>query len=168
MSYVKRQLEQRSAARGHGRYEAMHRYLEGWRDMMMTIWREKIDRYRLIDTGALRRSLSGTLTMGADGISAEITHRFALYGLYADMGVGRGFEHDNQGDLQIMNKQYRTEHHMDRPRRQRSGKVTPGGPRQRKRWFAPKHYASVMRLKDDMARLLAEDFIGTITEVLGK
>ena len=49
-----------------------------------------------------------------------------------------------------------------------SGKVTPGGLRQRKRWFAPKHYASVMRLKDDMARLLAEDFIGTITEVLGK
>ena len=62
-----------------------------------------------------------------------------------------------------MNKQYRTEHHMDRPRRQSSGKVTPGGPRQRKRWFAPKHYASVIRLKDDMARLLAEDFIGTIT-----
>ena len=165
MSYIKRQLEARSKARSRGSYERMNAYLEGWRDMMMTIWREKIDKYQLIDTGALRRSLQGTLRMGEDGISAEITHRFAIYGLYADLGVGRGFEHDNQGDLQIMNLQYREEHHMDRRRKQRSGKVTPGGRRERKKWFSPKHYASVMKLKDDMARLIGEDFMGQVAQI---
>lgn len=165
MSYAKRLLEARQASRSRGGYERMNAYLEGWRDMMMTIWREKIDKYGLVDTGALRQSLSGTLTMGEDGISAEITHRFAMYGLYADMGVGRGFEHDNLGDLQIMNLQYRAEHNMDRPRKQRSGKITPGGRRERKKWFSPKHYASIMKLKDDMARMIGEEFVGQVAQI---
>jgi hypothetical protein len=94
-----------------------------------------------------------------------IVHKFLLYGLYQDSGTGRGYAKGNGGNLDFLDPLKRT---GNRKRKQESGKVTSGEPRQRRQWFSKAYYRSRMVLKEQMAYMYGEEFVGILTEALEK
>lgn len=124
--------------------EHRQKYMEAWSKMMLDIWREKIERLQVWDTWRLHKSIidNPLIIGGANMDYACITHTFAEYGVYQDMGVGKGFRKGNGGDLGF----------------------TPV--RQPRPWLSPKFFSSVMNLKDHMAELYGEEFCGIMLNVL--
>lgn len=61
------------------------KYEKGWTDNMGTYWRERMERLRTIDTGALYSSIKGHLEQGT---VTTIEHTFLQYGIYVAAGVG--------------------------------------------------------------------------------
>lgn len=61
------------------------KYEKGWTDNMGTYWRERMERLRTIDTGALYASIKGHLEQGS---VTTIEHTFLQYGIYVAAGVG--------------------------------------------------------------------------------
>lgn len=120
--------------------EARRKFVEAWNKTMIDIWQEKIYKYHIIDSGNLYRSPLA-LAVRADGRFYDITlsQSFVEYGIWQDLGTGRntaiGNTHkkDNDG---WTNK------------------------RERRPWFSPKYYASVMNLRDFYADSLGREFVG--------
>ena len=54
------------------------KYEKGWTENMGTYWRERMERLRTIDTGALYSSIKGHLEQGA---TTTIEHKFLMYGI---------------------------------------------------------------------------------------
>ena len=99
---------------------------KGWAEQMERIWREKIRALRVVDTGALRNSIDHTISGGND--NKTIIHTFLEYGLYQDMGVGKGYKMSHQGagvGLAFLDEDYRQQHNLGEPRKPR-------------RWFSKK------------------------------
>ena len=61
------------------------KYEKGWTDNMGDYWRERMERLRTIDTGALYASIKGHLEQGT---VTTIEHTFLQYGIYVAAGVG--------------------------------------------------------------------------------
>lgn len=117
--------------------EARRKFVEAWNKTMIDIWQEKIFKYKIYDTGNLYRSPLA-LAIRADGRFYDITlsQTFIEYGIWQDLGTGREVPIGNPGDLG-------------------HDKV-----RQRRPWFSPKYYASVMNLRDFYAESLGREFVG--------
>ncbi len=117
--------------------EARQKFVEAWNKTMIDIWQEKIFKYHIIDKGNLYRSPLA-LAVRADGRFYDITlsQSFVEYGIWQDFGTGREVPIGNPGDLG-------------------HDKV-----RQRRPWFSPKYYASVMNLRDFYAESLGREFVG--------
>lgn len=117
--------------------EARRKFVEAWNKTMIDIWQEKIFKYKIYDTGNLYRSPLA-LAIRADGRFYDITlsQTFIEYGIWQDLGTGREVPIGNPGDLG-------------------HDKV-----RQRRPWFSPKYYASVMNLRDFYAESLGQEFVG--------
>lgn len=115
--------------------EARKKYVEAWNKTMIDIWQERIHKLRVMDTGALWRSVT-QLPVRADGRFYDITlsQNFLEYGLWQDLGVGREVPHGNPGDIGRDKK------------------------RERRRWFSVKYYSSVLALRDFMAESLGDEF----------
>ena len=77
----------------------IYAYEKGWAEEMVNIWKEKIMHYRIRHTGALFSSVQAT---SFGGSSRMIAHKFLLYGLYQEAGVGNGYYHGNPGDLHFL------------------------------------------------------------------
>ena len=104
------------------------KYEKGWTENMADYWRERMERLRTIDTGALYASIKGHLEQGT---VTTIEHTFLQYGIYVAAGVGpahvwkkwteaQGGEkvmRANDGDLDFLNKQYRAERELDKPKK---------------------------------------------------
>lgn len=165
-------------------------YNEGWAKFMVDIWQEKIDMLRVADTGALRASISEILSTGN---VTTIEHKFLLYGLYAAMGVGRGFKHGNGGDLLFMGNEYRAahasqygsrpvgyawgqgqmlapkfeEHEITRgPHKGEKTAKTSGRKRTARDWFFKKYYYSLRRLNDEQARFFGSAYQGLVSDFI--
>lgn len=117
--------------------EGRRKFVEAWNKTMIDIWQEKIFKYKIYDTGNLYRSPLA-LAIRADGRFYDITlsQTFIEYGIWQDLGTGREVPIGNPGDLG-------------------HDKV-----RQRRPWFSPKYYASVMNLRDFYAESLGQEFVG--------
>lgn len=117
--------------------EGRRKFVEAWNKTMIDIWQEKIFKYKIYDTGNLYRSPLA-LAIRADGRFYDITlsQTFVEYGIWQDLGTGREVPIGNPGDLG-------------------HDKV-----RQRRPWFSPKYYASVMNLRDFYAESLGREFVG--------
>lgn len=117
--------------------EARRKFVEAWNKTMIDIWQEKIYKYHIIDSGVLYRSPMA-LAVRADGRFYDITlsQSFVEYGIWQDLGTGREVPIGNHGDIG-------------------RDKV-----RQRRPWFSPKYYASVMNLRDFYADSLGREFVG--------
>ena len=122
-------------------------YIDGWTKMMMTIWKEKIIRYGIVDTGHLHSNFNGD----SDDNSALL--KFVSYGLYQAFGVGNGYKHGNGGNLEFLDPEYRKKHKL-------------GKPRKRRNWYSPKLYSSVKVLQRAMAELYAHDAVNTVCDAL--
>lgn len=61
------------------------KYEKGWTENMGDYWRERMERLRTIDTGALYASIKGHLEQGT---VTTIEHTFLQYGIYVAAGVG--------------------------------------------------------------------------------
>lgn len=117
--------------------EARRKFVEAWNKTMIDIWQEKIFKYKIYDTGNLYRSPLA-LAIRADGRFYDITlsQTFLEYGIWQDLGTGREVPIGNPGDIG-------------------RDKV-----RQRRPWFSPKYYSSVMNLRDFYAESLGHEFVG--------
>lgn len=136
-------------------------YQRAWTSMMLKIWEEKLLMLGVRYTGALSASLSGSSTTDL------VTFRFLQYGIYVDSGVGYGYKGHN-GDIEFLDAGYREEHGLNVPKRVGpawGGRMTSGKPRQARPWFNKKYWASVMKLKDDLARMAGEDFAGIVQSI---
>ncbi len=115
------------------------KFVEAWNKTMLEIWRERISKLKVINTGNLWRSpelINFDVDPEGRLVNLEISFGFAEYGLWQDLGVGREVPIGNPGDIG-------------------HEKV-----RERRRWFSAKYYSSVMNLRDFMAESLGDEFVG--------
>lgn len=122
--------------------EQRRKFVEAWNETMLTIWQEQITLLDVIDTGQLLQSPI-SIPVRADGRFFELTltQQFLEYGLWQDYGTGREVPIGNKGDI---------------------GRTKV---RERKRWFSPKYYSSVLNLRDFMADSVGQEFCGAFTEM---
>lgn len=135
--------------------------------MQIRIWQEKIERMKIVRSGALHESFKDSITQTAEGTT--ISMKFHRYGIYQALGVGYGYRHDNGGDLPFLGKEYRAEHGLDKPRKVGpawGGYKTSGKPRKKRDWYSKKLYMSTMAMVEDMARILGEEATSVICEQL--
>lgn len=144
------------------------KYVDEWTRMQLLIWAEKIERLGVVRSGRLHESLSSAVQHASDG-SSTIRLRFLRYGIYQALGVGNGYTHGNGGDLQILDKEYREAHGLNRPRR--AGPVpgygiykTSGQPRKARDWHFKKLYMSTMAMVEDLGRILGEEAAHVVCE----
>ena len=134
------------------------KYIDEWTRMMLVIWKEKIERLRIVHTGSLHQSFSDNITQTEVGTT--ISMKFARYGIYQALGVGRGYDLGNGGHLEILEPEYRHTHRLDKRRRVSSGGqsyMTSGKPRRKRDWINAKLYMSIMAMKEDLARITGEE-----------
>ena len=128
----------------HGTQEE---YIKGWTNTMIDIWKEKIVKYSIIDSGNLVSSVTGSSSQD----SALL--KFVSYGIYQAYGVGNGYKHDNGGNLEFLDPEYRKKHKL-------------GKPRKRRNWYTPRLYSSVMVMQRAMAEIYSHDIVNTICDAL--
>lgn len=146
------------------------KYVDEWTRMMLVIWREKIERLRIVRSGAFHESFSSAVQRARSG-STNISMKFAQYGIYQALGVGNGYVRGNGGDLQILDKEYREKHGLNVPRR--AGPMegygayqTSGKPRKARDWFSKKLFLSTMAMVEDLARILGEESVLVVCNAL--
>ncbi len=143
------------------------KYMNAWSEMMVNIWREKIERLHVIDTYTLHRQITENVAGSTD--FATIQHKFMEYGIYQDCGTGVGYKRGNQGYLEVLDYRYREENRLDIPRKRGpgwGGGYTSGETRYPREWFSRPYYASVMVLKEQMAYMYSEEFCGLIVDAI--
>lgn len=146
------------------------KYQEAWSEMMVTIWREKIERLHVIDTYALHQQMDQGIVRSTDAMSV-IQHKFLEYGIYQDVGTGYGYKAGNKGQLDFLDPEYRYQNSLDEPRKRGpkwGGGYTSGNPRKPREWFSRAYYASIMVLKDEMAYMYGEEFCGLLVDKIEK
>ena len=113
------------------------------------------------DSGALFASLTGNVNGDA------MTFKFLTYGVYVDTGVGYLYA-GHGGNIEFLDDAYRFEHDLDVPRKVGpawGGGYTSGRPRQKKPWFNQKFFASQMKLKADLQRIVGDAFVGIVRTI---
>lgn len=63
---------------------------ERWADIVIERWIRKIRTLDIGTTGELLKSLQAHVELDAEGNPAKITFLYLYYGIFVDMGVGRG------------------------------------------------------------------------------
>lgn len=168
--------------------EERRRFEEQWTKNMVVYWQERIDKLRIVDTGALRSSIMGMLHSGP---ITTIEHSFLLYGKYVSEGTGREFGRGytdsmgrtydsnrggegtwNAGQLPFLlpgGEKYRMEHGLNKPKKVGpawKGRVTSGLPRKGREWFFRKYAASRHVLNEMEAASYGKAYQGMLTLVV--
>lgn len=118
-------------------------WLTGWGAMLVDIWKEKMARLMIHDTGHLYNSIT-MMNFVVGEASYEASFTFPDYGIYVDRGTGREFGRGNAGDIGI------------------------SPTRQPQKWYSPKFYASFMRLREFMIEYYGAQGATIIRESLEK
>lgn len=138
---------------------------EGWERTMVQIWKDRLALSRGIDTGALLNSIASGGT-AVSGIEATFTFRYLQYGVYVEGGSGPEFNRSHRradGTLPILDKDYRHEHGLDRPRRRGpawGGGKTSGHARKAHPWFDRSWYISRRVLAERAAAIIGDAYVG--------
>lgn len=166
----------------------LQKFEQEWTENMSVYWRERMERLRVIDTGALYSSVVGLLHPGSP---TTIEHKFLMYGKYVSEGVGRNFLKSKRADGTIPfllpgGEDYRKENRLDKPRRigpaWRRSRNSPGdssnheaggrpmkfnpttGKYEERDWFFRKYYASRMNLNEFEAAYYGKTYQGMLTQ----
>ena len=121
-------------------------YSKAWYDKMVTIWRDRIDAMDILNTGALRGSVAGN-GFAMDEMGGQMAFQFLQYGIFVDLGTGKGYKRGNGGDLEFLGKDYRKQHNLGKAREPRP-------------WFSKSWYISTQVIRDVYAHLVGEKFVG--------
>lgn len=65
-----------------------------WADIVIQRWETKISRLGIIETQELLRSFTSQVELDAQGDPFKILFTFLYYGIFPDMGVGKGVKYD--------------------------------------------------------------------------
>ena len=162
--------------------DELKRFEEGWTNMMITIWQEKLQLLGVHDTDALRNSLEAKALL--EGAKKSIQHSFLAYGKYVDDGTGREFTNtgytdslgryyassrEADGTLPFLlpgGEQYREEHGLNKPKKVGpawGGRVAGGHPRKAQEWFSRKYFASRMVLNEMEREFYGSTYLGMLT-----
>ena len=68
--------------------------LQAWADIVIQRWLSKISKLDVIDTAELMRSFTSQIFMDANGDASKIVFTFLYYGIFSDMGVGKGVTYE--------------------------------------------------------------------------
>ena len=68
-----------------------------WAEIVIERWQKKIAKYKIGSTGALVRSFTSAVEADAKGDVQKITFTYLYYGMFVDMGVGRGTKYSQRG-----------------------------------------------------------------------
>lgn len=142
-------------------------YIDEWTRVQLEIWREKVERLKVVYTGHLHQSFSQAIQHTSEG--STVIMKFARYGVYQAYGTGRGYTHGNGGDLEFLGKDYRREHGLDKPKKVGpawGGYLTSGKPREQRDWMNKKLYMSVMAMVEDLARITGEEAARVMCDAL--
>lgn len=71
---------------------------ERWADIVIERWIRKIQSLNIGSTGELLKSLQAQVAVDANGNPAKITFLYLYYGIFTDMGVGRGVKLGDKSD----------------------------------------------------------------------
>lgn len=71
--------------------------LQEWAEIVIQRWISKISRLNVIDTGELMRSFTSQVYTDANGDASKIVFTFLYYGIFPDMGVGKGVPFEKVG-----------------------------------------------------------------------
>lgn len=102
---------------------------EAWAKIVIEIWKNRMMKYEVRNTGSLFISLAKHVEKHAGGDVQKIDFFYNQYGIYVDMGVGREFKQGNTGDVG-------REYGMTSPKRRA------------KPWYSTAFYAQVKRLTE--------------------
>jgi hypothetical protein len=125
--------------------------MQAWAEKMVELWRERIMRLGVIDTGQLHEKFTQAVQGNVGTDMHVIMHKFMMYGIYQDVGVGRGYTPGNGGQLHFMDPSdpdYTNKHRKPRE------------------WFSRAYYASVKVLQEQMAYMYGEEFVGLISNAI--
>lgn len=125
--------------------EQKKKWLSNWEQTMITIWRDRMRKYKVWNTGALYESVSGKKPSfgGKDASQVKIIHNFLTYGIFVDMGTGKEFggprykETDNT--------------HI-------KGQLINTPKRKPKPWLSKAYYRSIMVARDFMIEAYGDKF----------
>lgn len=71
---------------------------EKWAGYVIERWIRKIQSLDIGSTGELLKSLESQVTVDANGNPEKVTFLFLYYGIFVDMGVGRGVKFGQSSD----------------------------------------------------------------------
>lgn len=69
-----------------------------WAEITIQRWESKITKLNIVETSELLRSFTSQVTMDAKGDPEKIIFTFLYYGIFPDMGVGKGVKYDQVGE----------------------------------------------------------------------
>lgn len=159
-------------------------FRQQWTQNMVKYWQERIDKLRVVDTGALRSSIVGMLHSGP---VTTIEHSFFVYGKYISEGVSSpAFQWKywggnipkggsktprerigNGGQLEFLDKSYRKQHGLNEKRKVGpawGGREAGGDPKGKRDWFFRKYYSSRMVLNEMEAAAYGKEYQGMMTQ----
>lgn len=114
--------------------------LQKWADIVIERWIAKIATLKIVDTSELLRSLSSQVHMDANGDASKIVFTFLYYGIFPDIGVGRGVSYNEVSQSN----------------------------RQAKPWFSKQFYKEVLKLGHIMADRYGEKAMEAISIIENK
>lgn len=136
----------------------MRGLISGWLNLFLDKLRREMRLKNVSATGALERSITGQMLQNGGNIS-EVLTKFAMYGRFVDMGVGKGvkaYERYTNSQNRIGAERYGARVHHE--------------PRRPKKWLNRRKMAEVYRLRELLAekiagQLTAENMLGVLTEM---
>jgi hypothetical protein len=110
---------------------------DAWAFYTIKIWREKLQKLRIGQTGQLETSFLKEVIGTPQGAVISIRFAFLYYGKFVDMGVGRGTKIGGVSE--------------NRTSRALEGKML-GNRRRPKKWYGKTFYAEVATLKEILSK----------------
>lgn len=120
-----------------------------WAFYTLKIWKEKITKLKIGQSGKLETSFSKSLTGTEKGGNIIVKFQFRYYGKFVDMGVGRGTPLGGVRE--------------NKTSRALQGKML-GNRRVPKKWYSKTLYAETATLKEILARNFAHKGVMVIVE----
>lgn len=71
--------------------------VQGWAEIVIKRWVTKITRLKIIESSELLRSFTSQVTNDAKGDPYKVVFTFMYYGIFPDMGVGKGVKYSQVG-----------------------------------------------------------------------
>lgn len=116
----------------------VYSYLDGWAQMMITIFVEKAIELNIRESGEFMESFMYDVQTNAQGDVTKIVHTYLYYGRFVDMGVGRGTKLDDR----------------------------EGSERRKKEWYQKNYYRSVKKMTEELSLVFNQQIHEIIVDTI--